>query len=66
MRRSKPLILFKAVQAVIEEARQNIVRNVNTTMLNTYFEIGRMIVEDEQQGQNDHACCERRFFLFKF
>lgn len=50
MRRSKPLILFKAVQAVIEEARQNIVRNVNTTMLITYFEIGRMIVEDEQQG----------------
>ena len=42
--------LFQSIKALIQEAQQHIVRNVNTTMLITYFEIGRMIVEDEQQG----------------
>ena len=50
MKRNKPLVLFKAVQTLINEARQHIVRNVNTTMLLTYFEIGRMIIDDEQKG----------------
>ena len=43
--------LFQSVKILIEKAQQNVVRNVNTTMLLTYFEIGRMIVEDEQQGK---------------
>ncbi|MBC7866503.1 MAG: DUF1016 domain-containing protein [Gloeobacteraceae cyanobacterium ES-bin-316] len=42
--------LFVSVKNIIETARENIVRNVNTTMLLTYFEIGRMITEDEQKG----------------
>ena len=50
MKKNKSSILFKAVQTLINEARQHIVRNVNTTMLLTYFEIGRMIVDDEQKG----------------
>jgi predicted nuclease of restriction endonuclease-like (RecB) superfamily len=33
-------------------ARQNVVRAVNQTMVLTYFEIGKMIIEEEQQGQN--------------
>lgn len=43
--------LFQSVKVLIATAQQNVVRNVNTTMLLTYFEIGRMIVEDEQQGK---------------
>ena len=42
--------LFQSIKTLIQEAQQHIVRNVNTTMLLTYFEIGRMIVEDEQHG----------------
>ncbi|MBP7434353.1 DUF1016 family protein, partial [bacterium] len=32
-------------------ARQNVVKTVNQTMVYTYFEIGRMILEDEQHGK---------------
>jgi len=42
--------LFLSVKALIEQAQAHVVRNINTTMLLTYFEIGRMIVEDEQGG----------------
>jgi len=42
--------LFQSVQELIEKAKLSIVRNVNSTMVMTYFQIGRMIVEDEQSG----------------
>ena len=44
--------LFQSIKILIQQAQQLIVRNVNTTMLVTYFEIGKMIVEDEQQGRH--------------
>ncbi len=44
-------MLFQSVRTIIQEAQQRIVRNVNTTMLITYFEIGRIIVEHEQKGK---------------
>jgi predicted nuclease of restriction endonuclease-like (RecB) superfamily len=44
--------LFANICSLLTEARKSIVRNVNQTMVYTYFEIGRMIVEDEQQGKN--------------
>ena len=40
------------IAGLIQEARQHIVSSVNTTMVYTYYEIGRYIVEDEQNGQN--------------
>jgi len=46
--------LFQSVRVLIEEAQNYIVRNVNSTMVFTYFQIGRMIVEDEQNG-NERA-----------
>lgn len=42
--------LFQSIKALIHQAQHYIVRNVNTTMLITYFEIGRKIVDDEQKG----------------
>ena len=47
----KPTDLFKRIAGLLQSARQNVVRTINQTMVYTYFEIGRMIVEDEQQGQ---------------
>lgn len=40
------------IEGLIQEARQHIVSSVNTTMVYTYYEIGRYIVEDEQNGQD--------------
>ena len=39
------------IGALIDEARKRVLTVVNTTMVYTYYEIGRMIVEDEQNGQ---------------
>ena len=43
--------LFSKVAELIELARKKVATTVNLTMVHTYFEIGRMIVEDEQQGK---------------
>lgn len=40
------------IKELLEAARNNVVRQVNTTMLMTYFEIGRRIVEQEQKGES--------------
>lgn len=43
--------LLSKVSELIELARKQVASTVNLTMVHTYFEIGRMIVEDEQQGK---------------
>ncbi len=47
-------ILIKDIRAIIEDSKKLVVRNVNTIMLQTYWNIGRRIVEEEQNG-NDKA-----------
>ncbi len=47
--------LYDKIARLLEAARQQAVRTVNQTMVLTYFEIGRMIVEYEQQGQERAA-----------
>lgn len=42
--------LYDRIKTLLNEARKSVVKTVNTTMVLTYFEIGRMIVEDEQHG----------------
>ncbi|MCX2472909.1 DUF1016 N-terminal domain-containing protein [Pedobacter sp. MC2016-05] len=37
---------------MLNKARNKIVNTVNQTMVLTYYEIGRMIVEDEQNGKD--------------
>ncbi|MBE0390511.1 PDDEXK nuclease domain-containing protein [Flavobacterium sp. PL002] len=44
-------ILFSQVVALLQNARQQVLRTVNATMTFTYFEIGRMIIEEEQNGK---------------
>lgn len=45
-------ILFQQVVELLQNARQQVLRTVNSTMVCTYFEIGRMIVEEEQSGKD--------------
>jgi predicted nuclease of restriction endonuclease-like (RecB) superfamily len=44
--------LFSQVVELLQNARQQVLRTVNSTMVYTYFEIGRMIVEEEQNGKD--------------
>ena len=51
MNKIKPTDLADRIEQLIAETRKRTVVAVNTAMVYTYFEIGRMIVEDEQQGE---------------
>ncbi|MBK9271422.1 MAG: DUF1016 family protein [Saprospiraceae bacterium] len=42
---------YKQIVDLLLSARNNVVRAVNHTMVYTYYEIGRMIVEEEQNGK---------------
>jgi predicted nuclease of restriction endonuclease-like (RecB) superfamily len=44
--------LFLKIAELIELVHQKVVNTVNLAMVNTYFEIGKMIVEEEQQGKS--------------
>lgn len=44
-------LLFLSIKEVIQQAQKHVVQNVNSTMVLTYFEIGRMIVDYEQNGK---------------
>ncbi|MHA7864165.1 PDDEXK nuclease domain-containing protein [Flagellimonas marinaquae] len=43
---------FSQIVDLLQSARKNVVRTINQTMVQTYYEIGRMIVEEEQNGKN--------------
>ena len=42
--------LFQSVREIVLEARKNVYRSSNTILLKMYWEIGRLIVDDEQKG----------------
>ncbi|UPQ78688.1 PDDEXK nuclease domain-containing protein [Flavobacterium azooxidireducens] len=48
-------VLFQQVVALVKNAQQQVIRTINSTMVYTYFEIGRMIVEEEQNGKERAA-----------
>jgi len=47
--------LLSAIRQIIEQARQWVHQTVNSEMVQAYWHIGRLIVEDEQQGQQRAA-----------
>lgn len=53
-KKQKKGAFYDRVVALLESARSMAVQQVNQTMVEAYFEIGRMIVE-EQQGGDDRA-----------
>ncbi len=44
-------VLFIAIKQIIESARAKSYRAVNTFLLESYWQIGKLIVEDEQKGE---------------
>ena len=42
---------YNKIIKLLKNARKKVVQTVNTTMVYTYFEIGRIIVEEEQKGK---------------
>ncbi|MFK7001750.1 PDDEXK nuclease domain-containing protein [Flavobacterium oreochromis] len=43
-------IFFQSIRDVIAQSRERVFRAVNTVLLETYWHIGRIIVEEEQNG----------------
>ena len=43
---------YNKVVELLKEARKSVVKTINKTMVYTYFEIGRIIVEEEQKGKS--------------
>ncbi|TNH06203.1 DUF1016 domain-containing protein, partial [Testudinibacter sp. TR-2022] len=42
---------YDKIAQILQSARTRIVQSVNSTMVATYFEIGRLIVEEELKGK---------------
>ena len=47
--------LFKNIKTLVEQSKQELYVIANTTLTETYFHIGRLIVDYEQQGSNRAA-----------
>lgn len=43
--------IFDRVSKLLRQAKKSVIKAVNDTMVITYFEIGKMIVEEEQEGK---------------
>jgi predicted nuclease of restriction endonuclease-like (RecB) superfamily len=44
--------LFKSIKILVENARTQVVQSINTTLVETYYNIGKLIIEYEQQGKS--------------
>ncbi len=44
---------IEQIKQLLRNAQQNLVREVNHFMVSTYFELGKQIVEQEQNGKNE-------------
>lgn len=44
--------LFSEIKEIILQSRQRVFRMANSVLLETYWEIGRVIIEDEQKGKD--------------
>ena len=43
--------LFNAIKEIINQSRLKVFRAANSALLESYWQIGKLIVEDEQQGK---------------
>lgn len=51
--KSKYNSLLKEIRQLVEQARHNVARSINTELLLTYWNVGRLIVEKEIQDMTD-------------
>ena len=42
---------YRKIKDILDEARGNIYRQVNLTMVHAYWNVGRVIMDEEQKGQ---------------
>jgi len=42
---------YSRISEILQFARSKVIQTINTTMVETYFEIGKLIVEEEQNGK---------------
>ncbi|MEN3159929.1 PDDEXK nuclease domain-containing protein [Alkalimonas sp. NCh-2] len=47
--------LYQIIRELVQQARQQVQRQVNSAMVHTYWQIGRLIIEHEQQGEQRAA-----------
>ncbi|WP_415878302.1 PDDEXK nuclease domain-containing protein [Methylomonas sp. TEB] len=47
--------LLSDIRQIIEQARQRVYQTINSEIVQAYWHIGRLIIEDEQQGQQRAA-----------
>jgi len=52
---SLPLQLVTQLRDLLQKSRQQLQQNINTTMVHTYWQVGRLIVEQEKQGSERAA-----------
>lgn len=55
MAKTTSIQLFKNIHALVEQSRKELYTVVNTTLTETYFHVGRLIVEHEQAGKSRAA-----------
>ncbi|MGL5593800.1 MAG: PDDEXK nuclease domain-containing protein [Cetobacterium sp.] len=48
---NKTEIFYENILNVLKNSREKVLKTVNITMVKTYFEIGRLILEEEQKGE---------------
>ncbi|MBP6024215.1 PDDEXK nuclease domain-containing protein [Ferruginibacter sp.] len=53
--KSKYNALLKEIKQLVEQARHNVVRNINTELLLTYWNVGKIIVAKEHSEQYDET-----------
>jgi hypothetical protein len=44
--------IYNQIKELLTVASNRVLQSVNSTMTKTYFEIGKLIVEEEQNGKN--------------
>lgn len=47
--------LYENIRELLEKSRKQVLTTVNSVMTLTYYEIGRQIVEEEQNGDNGQS-----------
>lgn len=45
-------VFYQSIREVISQSRERVYRAVNTVLLETYWQIGKIIVEEEQNGSS--------------
>ena len=60
-----PSPIYDRIRQILDSARSNVARSVNTTQVITNWLIGREIVEEERRGRSAPAMARRCFRIFR-